>query len=252
MVAPINVPTDTLVSVRMIVLFAIIKNGWYHVINVPELVQTNSGTFFVKGVIDMSKLIANVSNVPELLKQVKADGFYLAGSDLAWQLLGSHEEGLLSASEYAKFFAYLRAQTRKTLFADGQSGFGNPLNAYFTTKEFEYYGADVILINDQKYPSKTAQPQADDLYSFAGRLKSALDAHHQSDSKVWAKLDGFEQYGLTGLKKRLALAEKLGADGALLNHVPAKANNQLSTKLPLGILNGDNSEDYKQIEYNFE
>lgn len=200
----------------------------------------------------MSQLIANVANVPELLNHQEADGFYLAGSDLAWQLLGSHEEGLLSASEYAKFFAYLRAKTKKPLFADGQSGFGNPLNTYFTTKEFEYYGADIILINDQKYPSKTAQPRPDDFYSFAGRLKSALDAHHESDSQIWAKLDGFTEYGADGLKKRLALAEKLGAAGALLNAVPAAATKHLSTKLPLGILNPDNTDEYQKFDYQFK
>lgn len=200
----------------------------------------------------MTKTIANVSNVPDLLRNTDADGFYLAGSDLAWQLLGSHEEGLLSASEYAKYFSYLRSKTDKTLFADAQSGFGNPLNTYFTTKEFEYYGADIILINDQKYPSKTSTPRPDDLYSFAGRLKSALDAHHKTDSKIWAKLDGFSDYGTEGLKKRLALAKRLGADGALLNNVPAENANQLSAQFSLGILNANKLEEYKNLDYAFK
>ena len=103
----------------------------------------------------MTKQVAKVCMVPDLYARQDSNFFFLSGSDLAWNLLGSHNEGLLAASEVAKQLSYLRMKTNKKLFVDAQSGFGNPLNTYFTVKELEHYGADVVLVNDQRYPSNT-------------------------------------------------------------------------------------------------
>ncbi|MFT8459171.1 MAG: isocitrate lyase/phosphoenolpyruvate mutase family protein [Liquorilactobacillus ghanensis] len=200
----------------------------------------------------MIQKVAKVCMVPDILDQSDAQSFYLSGSDLAWQLCGSHNEGLLAASECARQLSYLRIKTNKLLFVDAQSGFGNPLNTYFTVKEFEHHGADVILINDQQFPSQTKHPQIASIYSFAGRVKAAIDAHNQQNSSIWVKLDGYSHYQLDGLQKRLIIAEKLGVTGALLNSVPAEEINKLKVNLKLGILNFETKNYPAQVKYFFE
>lgn len=198
--------------------------------------------------------VAKICMVPDLFKQTDAHSFYLSGSDLAWQLCGDHNEGVLAASEYARQLSYLRLKTNKLIFADAQSGFGNSLNTYFTVKEFEHHGADIILINDQDFPSRTHQPQIAALYSFAGRVKAAVDAHNQKNSSIWVKLDGYPNYQITGLQQHLTVAENLGATGALLNSVPIKVIAQLDTNLTLGVLNvtGSDTSYAKKVEYFFK
>lgn len=202
----------------------------------------------------MTHNVAKVCMIPDLFEKSDAHSFYLGGSDLAWQLCGNHNEGVLAASEYARQLSYLRLKTSKLLFADAQSGFGNPLNTYFTVKEFEHHGADIILINDQEFPSRTQQPRIASIYSFAGRVKAAVDAHNQQSSSIWVKLDGYSSYQINGLQQHLAVAEKLGATGALLNSIPAKIIAQLDTNLTLGALNlSEPDTNYtEKVEYLFK
>ncbi len=173
-----------------------------------------------------------------------AEIYYVDPTDITQQFLGSPNEGLISGSEYIKFFGYLRQQTNQPMIADGQSGFGNPLNAYFTVKEFEYYGADIITINDQIFPSSTNQPKAADKYDFAGRIKAAIDAHQVASSEIWAKFDCFEEYGEAGLMKRFQMAEQLGIDGAIFNRIPTDTINKITSSIKIATMNGDQAGQY--------
>ena len=153
----------------------------------------------------MTKIIKNFHSA--LQADSNADIYYVDPTDFTQQFLGSPNEGLISGSEYIKFFGYLRHQTNKPMIADGQSGFGNPLNTYFTVKDFEYYGADIITINDQIFLSSTEQPQPADKYDFAGRIKAAIDAHRPDSSEIWAKFDCFDSYGEDEFIERFRMAE---------------------------------------------
>lgn len=201
----------------------------------------------------MTKHVAKVCMVPDLYAHQDACSFFLSGTDLAWNLLGSHNEGLLAASEMAKQLSYLRIKTNKKIFVDAQSGFGNPLNTYFTVKELEHYGADVVLVNDQQYPSNTEAPKDAQFYSFAGRVKAAVDANSngEEDCEVWVKLDCFNNYGKEGLQKRLSMASKLGVSGALLNGVPNEVVEELKTDLKLGLVNLQSFDYPTNVEYLF-
>ena len=199
----------------------------------------------------MTKQVAKVCMVPDLYARQDSNFFFLSGSELAWNLLGSHNEGLLAASEVAKQLSYLRMKTNKKLFVDAQSGFGNPLNTYFTVKELEHYGADVVLVNDQRYPSNTKTPKESQFYSFAGRVKAAVDANSEADCEIWVKLDCFDSYGNDGLQKRLSTAAKLGATGALLNGVPNEVVKKLDVNLKLGLVNPQSLDCPSNVEYLF-
>ncbi|WP_296111654.1 hypothetical protein [uncultured Limosilactobacillus sp.] len=48
-----------------------------------------------------------------------AEIYYVDPTDFTQQFLGSPNEGLISGSEYIKFFGYLRQQTNQPMIADG-------------------------------------------------------------------------------------------------------------------------------------
>lgn len=191
----------------------------------------------------MSFQVTTVSAAPDVTHNPAASAFYLPGDLVAIQLLGEQNEGLLSLSEYADYFSYMRLLTDQPFWADGQSGFGNPLNTYFTVQELEQRGADVILLNDQRYPAhtKTDQRSASTLPDFAGKLKAGVDAHHTSNTEIWAKLDCFSEYGADGLQKHVDIAKKIGASGIVVDHAPATTLASLKTTLPVSFVQRSDS-----------
>lgn len=163
--------------------------------------------------------VKSVLNASEILGDEDSEAFLLSGSALSYQLLGQQNEGLLSLSEYLRYFDYLRVLTDRPFLLDGQAGFGNPLNTAFAVKEMENHGGDVILINDQKHPSHSEKDKLKNvsLPELAGRLSSAVDSSNNEFSKVWLKLDCFEDYSKEELEKIFKLAYHLKITDVLVN-----------------------------------
>ncbi|UQS85950.1 isocitrate lyase/phosphoenolpyruvate mutase family protein (plasmid) [Nicoliella spurrieriana] len=163
--------------------------------------------------------IKTILSAPELQEANPPAGYFLSGNALSYQLIGKHNEGLLSLSEYLHYFDYLRMLTDQPFILDGQAGFGNPLNTYYSITEMENHGADVILLNDQTHPSHSNKEQQTPaaLTEFAGRLKSAMDAHHEEYSQIWLKLDCINTYDAKQMQARLMIAKQLGITDIIID-----------------------------------
>ncbi|UQS86901.1 hypothetical protein MOO44_08565 [Nicoliella spurrieriana] len=163
--------------------------------------------------------VKTVLSAPELNDANKSDSYFLSGDALSYQLTGKHNEGLLSLSEYLHYFDYLRVLTNNQFVLDGQAGFGNPLNTFYSVTEMENHGADIILINDQTHPShsKLEQRHPEQLTEFAGKLTAAMDAHHSEYSSIWIKLDCVNQYTEEELENRLLVAKYLGVENVVVD-----------------------------------
>ncbi|MEJ6401109.1 hypothetical protein [Nicoliella lavandulae] len=163
--------------------------------------------------------ITNALSAPSIQHNLDSDSYYLPGSELSYQLIGKHNEGLLSLSEYLNYFDYLRVLTNKPFILDGQAGFGNPLNTYHSIQEMEKHGADIIILNDQKNPSHTnkANQIPASLNEFIGKVKAALDAHHPEYTSIWIKLDCSDQYTDEELDQRLFLISELGIKDIIID-----------------------------------
>ncbi|WP_395319569.1 carboxyvinyl-carboxyphosphonate phosphorylmutase [Fructilactobacillus frigidiflavus] len=168
------------------------------------------------------KIIPAISNTLEA-NQINQHGFHLAYVSprlLANQFLASDNQGLLSVSEYARFFRYISTETNAKLIADIQAGFGNQLNTYFAGKELGASGAQIIMLNDQVYPAHSQTPNhfisdAD----LLGKLVALQDSQADYDFTIWLKLDGVQFYGLAGLAKRIKIAQKLGITQIIIGHL---------------------------------
>ncbi|MEL1196520.1 isocitrate lyase, partial [Staphylococcus epidermidis] len=81
--------------------------------------------------------------------------------------------------------------------ADLQSGFGNPLNTYYTAQEFERSGANVLLISDQKSPAHTqGAPAITSDADFLGKIHAALDARDNPDTQIWGLMESLPTQGI--------------------------------------------------------
>ncbi|MHA8262683.1 hypothetical protein ACYATO_02945 [Lactobacillaceae bacterium Melli_B3] len=163
--------------------------------------------------------VTTTLTAPQIEQHFDSDHYYLSGAALAYQLTGQANEGLLSLSEYLRYFDYLRVITDKPFILDGQAGFGNPLNTFHSIIEMENHGADIIMLNDQTHPShnKKQQQTPAELNQFIGRIKAALDAHHPEYSRIWIKLDCTDQYSQDELEQRLQLLKYLGIEDIVID-----------------------------------
>lgn len=125
---------------------------------------------------------------------------------------------MLTLSEYAKFLRDMRLKKNSLLIADLQSGFGNPLNTFYSAKELERSGGDILLLNDQTYPAHTtAEPITTTPEDLIGKLRAAKDALENPATQIWIKLEGIQSYGIDGIIQRIGYLAKAGADAIAID-----------------------------------
>ncbi|WP_429971637.1 hypothetical protein ACQW5G_03225 [Fructilactobacillus sp. Tb1] len=170
----------------------------------------------------LQKFIPAISNTL-VAQQASKNGLplsYVSPRLLANQFLGSDNQGLLSISEYARFFRYISIESETNLIADLQAGFGNQLNTYFAGKELGARGAKIIMLNDQKYPAHSNTPhQFASLPELLGKLEALKDSQTEYGAEIWLKLDGLQFYDLTEFNRRLELAHQLGINQIVIGHL---------------------------------
>lgn len=198
-----------------------------------------------------ANLLTYLDNHPETIIPASGDGntftslnsqnfpaILIDGTLAANNLIAEDSEGMLTLSEYAKFLRDMRLKKNSLLIADLQSGFGNPLNTFYSAKELERSGGDIILLNDQTYPAHTtAEPITTTPEDLIGKLRAAKDALENPATQIWIKLEGIQSYGIDGIIQRIGYLAKAGADAIAIDHYDADQLAQLAeTKLPLPLM----------------
>lgn len=160
------------------------------------------------------------------------------GTLTANTLIAEDSQGMLTLSEYAKFLRDMRLKKTGRLIADLQSGFGNPLNTYYSAMELERSGGDILLLNDQTYPAHTtAEPHTTTPEDLIGKLRAAKDALENPDTQIWIKLEGIQSYGIEGIIQRIGYLAKAGADAIAIDHYDIDQLAQLTERqLPLPLM----------------
>ena len=182
-----------------------------------------------------ANLLTYLDNHPETIIPASGDGntftslnsqnfpaILIDGTLAANNLIAEDSEGMLTLSEYAKFLRDMRLKKNSLLIADLQSGFGNPLNTFYSAKELERSGGDILLLNDQTYPAHTtAEPITTTPEDLIGKLRAAKDALENPATQIWIKLEGIQSYGIDGIIQRIGYLAKAGADAIAIDHYDA-------------------------------
>ena len=99
--------------------------------------------------------------------------------------------------------------------ADGDTGFGNAVSAYFTVRALEDAGLSCFVIEDQVWPKccghmvgKTVNPEAEMLQ----KVKAAVDARRDDDFNIRARTDAAGPLGIDEAIDRFNLYAGAGAD----------------------------------------
>ena len=139
----------------------------------------------------------------------------ISGAAVANTFLGVPDLGLTSVTELAAHVAAARDVVGIPILADGDTGFGNAINARRTVQLLERAGANAIMLEDQTYPKRCGHFDGKDVIPKAemvNKLKAAVDARVDPDLMILARTDARAIEGFEAACDRARAYQEAGAD----------------------------------------
>jgi 2-methylisocitrate lyase-like PEP mutase family enzyme len=152
------------------------------------------------------------------LRLVEAAGYKTAnisGAGLSESNLGWADIGIMGYAENLRASAALAAISAIPLSADGDTGYGNALNVYFTVQGFERAGLACLMIEDQVWPKRCGHMEGKQVISAeegAEKVRAAAEARRDPDFVIKARTDATAIHGVKEAIRRLNLYAEAGAD----------------------------------------
>jgi 2-methylisocitrate lyase-like PEP mutase family enzyme len=175
------------------------------------------------------KRYLDLINAPEILivpgvydgfsaRLVEATGFKAAGisgAGLSETNLGWADVGIMGYEENVRSSAALAACTTIPLQADGDTGYGNAINVYFTVQGFERAGVAGLMIEDQVWPKRCGHLAGKEVISAeegVEKIRAAVEARRDPHFVIKARTDATAIFGVGEAIRRLNLYAEAGAD----------------------------------------
>lgn len=141
---------------------------------------------------------------------------YMSGFGVAGSLLGVPDIGLVSANEMIERVRALSAACAPVpLIADGDNGYGGPLNVERLVRAYEQAGAAAIQLEDQVIPKRCGHMDGKEIVDrkeAAMKIKAAAGARQDRDFTIIARTDAIAAASLDEALHRGDAFLKAGAD----------------------------------------
>ncbi len=150
-----------------------------------------------------------------LAQQAGFEALYLSGAAVAYTRLGRPDIGLSTMSEMADTMALIRDRVELPVIIDGDTGFGNALNAQRTMRIYERAGANAVQLEDQSYPKRCGHLSDKSLVSAAemsGKIAAMAEARASEETLVIARTDAIAVEGFDAALDRAGAYIEAGAD----------------------------------------
>ena len=139
----------------------------------------------------------------------------ISGAGLSESNLGWSDVGIMGYAENLRASAALAAISSIPLSADGDTGYGNALNVYFTVQGFERAGLACLMIEDQVWPKRCGHMEGKQVISAeegVEKIRAAAEARRDPDFVIKARTDATAIHGVGEAIRRLNLYAEAGAD----------------------------------------
>lgn len=143
----------------------------------------------------------------------------MGGYSIAASRLGQPDVGYLTMTEMSQAVKTICDAANLPLFADGDTGYGNPLSVRRTVMEFERAGAAAILFEDQVWPKRCGHMQGKEVIpaeEHAMKIKAAKESRSNPDTVIIARTDSRAVLGLQEAIRRGWLYFEAGADALFI------------------------------------
>lgn len=152
-----------------------------------------------------------------LLEQAGFEAGFLGGFSVAAARLGLPDVGLLSYGEMVDQARSVCAATSLPIIGDGDTGYGNPINAERTLLGYAQAGLACVMIEDQVWPKRcghTAGKEVVDRSEAVQRIRACVRTRteHGLDILVMARTDAVATHGLDEALWRAEAFAEAGAD----------------------------------------
>jgi 2-methylisocitrate lyase-like PEP mutase family enzyme len=143
------------------------------------------------------------------------DALYMTGYGIAASHLGLPDAGLATYADMESRVRRIAQGTATPLIADGDTGYGGPLNVSHTVRGYEAAGASVIHMEDQDFPKKCGHtlgrlviPTED----MVLKIRVAVDTRDDPNFLIIARTDARTAHGLDEALRRADAYAEAGAD----------------------------------------
>jgi methylisocitrate lyase len=148
---------------------------------------------------------------------------FKAAQCAGWMTAGhlTTPEPVLTLTEQVEAARKVAQAVEIPVFSDGGTGFGDPIHAMRTVREFERAGIAMIHIEDQVFPKRASYHRGlehvVDISTFMRQLEYALKARRDKDFMIFARTDAGNAVDGSWKEaaRRARAAKSLGIDGIL-------------------------------------
>jgi 2-methylisocitrate lyase-like PEP mutase family enzyme len=150
-----------------------------------------------------------------LVEQMGFKTASISGAGLSETNLGWADVGVMGYEENLHASAAIAACSGLPLSADGDTGYGNAVNVYFTVQGFERAGLACLMIDDQVWPKRCGHMAGKQVISAeegVEKIRAAAEARRDPDFMIKARTDATAIHGVGEAIRRLNLYAEAGAD----------------------------------------
>lgn len=145
----------------------------------------------------------------------------MSGYGVAGSVLGMPDYGMCTMTEMATMVRNINHVIDIPLVADGDTGYGNPLNVRRTVIEYEDAGAAAIQLEDQVFPKRCGHMDGKEVIPMLEHCrKIEMAAATRKDMLILARTDSANTHDTDEAIKRCNAYYEAGADFVLIDAAP--------------------------------
>ena len=161
----------------------------------------------------------------KLIQEAGYDAVQASGLGISAAHMGLPDASFLSMREMAERTAAIAAAVDIPLMADGDTGYGNAVNVWYTVEAFERAGAAGINLEDQVLPKRCGHLAGKEVISaqeMAGKIAAAAEARRDPDFVINARTDALAVEGLDAVVTRARTYFAAGATMVFVDGVDSR------------------------------
>ena len=151
-------------------------------------------------------------------RMVETCGFQacqISGFGISASSLGMTDASFTSLEEVVRITSNIVRAVSIPVMTDADTGYGNAVNVWWTTKRLEETGAAGMNLEDQCLPKRCGHMEGKQLIALeemVGKIKAAVDAREDPDFVINARTDAASVYGIDEAIRRGNAYLDAGAD----------------------------------------
>ena len=151
-----------------------------------------------------------------LVAEAGFEASFMSGFAVSAARLGLPDTGLISYGEIVDQGRNICAAVEIPIIGDGDTGYGNPVNAKRTVRGYAAAGFAAVMIEDQMWPKRCGHTKGKAVVAFdeaVARIRAACDARDEGAGiMILARTDARATHGIDEALRRAEAFKAAGAD----------------------------------------